>query len=350
VKIAVLAHLHHPIAEPFLGGTEMHTAVIADELVRRGHEVTLFAKAGSRTAAVLDPVVAADFTFGRTYDREGREISNQIVDDAARTAIASIRRQGFDVVFNNSLGPLPYTELRGQPMLTVLHTPPTLKKVLAIVERSDWTADPRHAYVSVSELNTDAWRPSLPGVQCITNGIYLDQWRDRGISEPDLAVWSARITPEKGLPLAIEAARKAGMRLEIGGPIGHREHYEQDVAPLLADDVVHRGHLDHTELAVLLSRAAVFVASSLWAEPFGLALVEAMACGTPVAAFPMGAAAEVVSAEGGAIALDCSAPALAEAVLTARSLDRAGVRASVLRYDARRMVDDYEALLHRLVA
>ena len=71
MKIALLAHLHHPIAEPFGGGTEMHTALVADELTRRGHEVTLFAKAGSRTAARLVPLVGEDFEFGRMPGPDG---------------------------------------------------------------------------------------------------------------------------------------------------------------------------------------------------------------------------------------------------------------------------------------
>ncbi len=349
MKIALLAHLHHRIAEPFLGGTEMHTALVADELVARGHDVTLFAKAGSRTRATLVPIVPSDFAFGQTIGPDGHDISDQTVSHAVLGAIATIKAGGFDVVFNNSLGPLPYTELVDHPMVTVLHTPPTLAKVLAVVQEPGWRSGRRHAYLSVSELNTDAWRAVLPSVQCVPNGIHLDQWVDPGQAEPDLAVWSARITPEKGLPLAIEAARKAGMRLEFSGPVGNQEHYRSEVVPLLGEDVVHRGHLRHDELAGLLGRGSVFVSSSLWAEPFGLALVEAMACGTPVAAFPMGAAAEVVNGEGGRVARDCTAPALADAMLAARHLDRESVRASVRRYDASVMIDRYEELLHRLI-
>jgi glycosyltransferase involved in cell wall biosynthesis len=348
VKIALLAHLHHPIAEPFQGGIEMHTAIVADELVLRGHDVTLFAKAGSATRAKLAAMLPADFIFGQAKNARGQDISNELVDGAAIEAIRLIKSGGFDLVFNNSLGPLPYTELTERPMITVLHTPPTLERVNAVICQPDWAPGSQHGFVCVSEHTSESWRAMLPQVECIPNGIYLDQWRDSNRAEPDLAVWSARITPEKGLHLAIEAARKAGMRLEFSGPVANRSYYETEVVPLLDKDIIHRGHLDHSQLAAQLSRGQVFVSSSLWAEPFGLALVEAMACGTPVAAFPNGAASEVVDPRGGAIATECSPVALAEAMLVARELDRGVVRASAHRYDAKIMVDRYEEVMQRL--
>jgi len=349
VKIAIIAHLHHPIVEPYLGGTEMHTAVVADELVRRGHQVTLFAAEGSRTAARLVPLVGTDFRFGEMPGPDGADRSDTILHDAVHGAIQTIRSEGYDVVFNNSLGPLPYTMLHDHPMLTVLHTPPTLAKVNAVITRPDWRPGPRHAFVSVSEFNSQSWRAVLPEVTCVLNGIYLDQWLDTGRAEQDLAVWSGRVTPEKGLHVAIEAVRQAGMRLEFGGPVADRAYYEALIRPELDSDTVHRGHVDHRNLGDLLGRGAVYVASSLWAEPFGLALVEAMACGTPVAALPNGAAAEVVGPAGGTIARDETADGLAEAIKTARDTDRRLVRAAAQRYDARLMMDRYETILGELV-
>jgi hypothetical protein len=170
--------------------------------------VTLFAKAGSRTAARLVPLVGEDFTFGRMPGPDG-DRSGAILTAAVGSAIASIRADGYDVVLNSSLGPQPYTALADQPMITILHTPPTLEKVLAVITAPGWAPDPRHAYVSVSEVNSAAWREVLPEVTCVPNGIRLDRWPDPGVAEPDLAVWAARITPEKGLHLAIDAIESA---------------------------------------------------------------------------------------------------------------------------------------------
>lgn len=350
MKIALLAHLHHPISEPFLGGTEMHTAMVADELVRRGHQVTLFAQQGSRTLAHLVPLVDADFVFGAMRGPDGVDRSETILLEVVGRAIEIIRAGDFDLVFNNSLGPLPYTMLSDVAMITVLHTPPTLKKVNAVITRPGWRPGSRHVFVSVSEFNTESWRAVLPAVTCVPNGIYLDQWFDTGRHEDGLAVWSGRITPEKGLHLAIDAVRQAGMQLEFGGPIADRSYYRTQIRPKLGDDVLHHGHVDHNSLCELLGRGSVYVASSLWAEPFGLALVEAMACGTPVAAVPNGAAAEVVGEGGGAVARDDTPEGLAEAMKVARDVDRGQVRHAAQRYDARLMMDRYEAILRNLVA
>ncbi len=348
MRIALLAHLHYPISDPFLGGTEMHTAVVANELVRRGHDVTLFAKEGSRTAARLVRVLGADFVFGRHRGPDGVDRSEAHLADVVHGVIQTIRHGDFDVVLNNSFGHLPFVAMADLPMLTVLHTPPTLERVNEIITAPGWRPGPRHVYVSVSEYNTASWQGLLPEVTCVPNGVYLDRWRDNGTSEQDLAVWSARVTPEKGLHLAIEAARTAGMRLEFSGPISDQAYFETQIRPRLDEDVVHRGHIDHHALPAQLARGAVFVSSSIWAEPFGLALVEAMACGTPVAALPSGAAAEVVGAYGGMVARDCSPDALAEALKLARDADRRLVRRSAERFDAEAMVASYEQILVRL--
>jgi len=189
-------------------------------------------------------------------------------------------------------------------------------------------------------------------VQCIPNGIDLRRWRPDPAQRPDpgLAVWAARITPEKGLPLAIQACRVAGMRLAIAGPIADRRHFDREVTPLLAADARYVGHLTHGALPEFLRRGSVFVSSPRWPEPFGLALVEAMACGTPAAALPRGAAREVVSTAGGVLATASTAPALADAIRRAARLDRHTVRASVLRFDHAAMVGAYEQSLTRLAA
>jgi glycosyltransferase involved in cell wall biosynthesis len=317
--------------------------------VVRGHDVTLFAKASSLTLARLEPILSADFSYAQVTSPHAPDVRDRILDEAVTRALKLIDEDEFDVIFNNSLSPLPYTELHHRPMLTILHTPPTLRRVNAVIGRPEWRPGTAHAFAGVSQLNADSWRARLPRVESIPNGIYLQEWALGRSPEPDLAVWSARITPEKGLHLAIEAARLAGMRLEFAGPIADPEYYRTQIVPRLSDDVVYRGHADRPQLADLLGRGAVFLATPLWAEPFGLAMVEAMACGTPVAALPNGATGEVVSVHGGVIADHVSAQALAGILPVAARLDRRQVRESVRRYDVETMMDGYEQIMRALV-
>ena len=349
MRIAILCHMHHPIAEPYEGGTEAHTAMLADGLVARGHDVTLFAKEGSATAARSYPLVPRDFEFTRIASPLVRKQQRGFLAEAVFHSISIIRQQDFDLVINNSLSALPYTHLRGVPMMTILHTPPTLADVTAVLVNPSWVPDPRHSYVTVSETNAASWRGMLPEVQVVHNGIDLDRWDVPSNPTPGRAVWAARITPEKGLHLAIDAARLASMTLDFVGPIAHEDYYATEIEPRFGPDVRYLGHLSHTELPAFLATGEVFVASPLWAEPFGLSAIEAMGAGTPVAAFPNGALVELVPPRAGTIATAVTATALAAAIASAASRDRDEVRATAAEFSLDRMLDGYQRVLDELV-
>ncbi|GAB3624729.1 glycosyltransferase family 4 protein [Mariniluteicoccus endophyticus] len=340
MKIAVLGHLHYPIRTPYSGGLETHTAQTCAALAARGHDVTLFAKEGSEVPGVrVVPVLPAHFSWDTGSARSREEQLDRATSLACAAALSH------DVVLNNSLSPVPYTVLPDMPMLTVLHTPATLERVTPVVTASTWRPGARHAWVSVSEANATGWRALLRGVRVgvVHNGIDISGWSADVTPEPGLAVWSARITPEKGLHVAIDAAREAGFALDIAGPISDAAYFVAEIAPRLGGRVRHVGHLDHGALARLLGRAGVFCASPLWDEPFGLAPLEAMACGTPVAALDRGAMRELLGTDGGVVA---RTPAdLPRALRAAATLDRAGVRGRADRFSLQAMVDAYERRL-----
>ncbi|MBG6055858.1 glycosyltransferase involved in cell wall biosynthesis [Salinibacterium sp. CAN_S4] len=350
MKIAILSHMHHPIAEPFEGGTEAHTALLADALADRGHDVTLFAKAGSVSRATVYPLVPSDFEFVYAASRLVREEQAGFLAEAVHHSIEVIQSSGFDAVINNSLSALPYSFMRHLPMLSILHTPPTLRDVNAVISDPDWVPSKQHAYVTVSATNADAWRALLPRVLVVHNGIHLDRWTPDRAPVPGLAVWAARITPEKGLHCAIDAARSAGFDIEFAGPVSHPEYFETEIVPRLGAHVRYRGHIPHSQLSDFLASGSVFVASPLWAEPFGLSGVEALASGTPVAAFPNGALPELVVSGAGAIAADVTVAALADAIRDAAQCDRAFTRRSAARFSFDAMIDRYEEHLQLLVA
>ncbi|MCC3274651.1 glycosyltransferase [Arthrobacter sp. zg-Y20] len=341
LRIAVLSHLHHPIASPYLGGLEMHTSLMADEFASRGHDVTLFAKEGSDSLGRVVPVLEASFEFRRGLAPEEMSVQQQRLDAALHRAIEEVRNGGFDVVVNNSLSLLPYIELADVPMLTILHTPPLPWIVDAVVDGRA-PLSPLHRFLSVSARNATGWQPHLPDLHVVHNGIRLADWPAGPAQRTGVAVWAGRVTPEKGLHIAIDAARAAGMELHFAGPISDRKYFERVVAPHLGRGVRHAGHLDHRQLAAFLGSGDVFIASPVWSEPFGLTALEAMACGTPVAALPLGAMPEIIDADGGRLAEGLGADALADAVTAARTLDRRGVRKSASRFSAAVMVDCYE--------
>lgn len=348
MRIAILCHMHHPIAQPYQGGTESHTAMLADELVRRGHEVTLFAKEGSETLATVYPLVPADFEFIRVASPFVRKQQHGFLAEAVHHSIGIIAESDFDVVINNSLSSLPYRFMRDIPMLTVLHTPPTLEDVTAVVTESGWSPSPLHSYVTVSATNARDWQRILPNVSVVHNGIYLDRWSSTVTAGDNLAVWAARITPEKGLHLAIDAARIAGMDIEFAGPIAHQDYFDEQIAPRMGPRVRYRGHLMHSELRHFYASGSVFVASPLWSEPFGLSVVEALASGTPVAAVPNGALPELITPDAGAVARAESPRALARAMTDAAAVDREGARFSATKFSVNTMIDRYEESLAEL--
>lgn len=345
LRIAVLGHFRHPIAEPYQGGLEAHTAMLADELTRRGHRVTLLAKDGSVTAARLRPIVPEGFYYG---PRPGETVdtSEMVADAALLEAIREVE-DDVDVVLNNSLSTVPYLHLADRPMLTVLHTPATLDRVVGVIAATDWRPGHRHVWAGVSQTTSRDWARWLPDVRCIPNGIDLRRWAPQPGVRPisGHAVWSGRITPEKGLDLAIDAVRMAGWRLSISGPIADPVYFADQIAPRLDDRITYVGHLRHSELPAFLQSGQVFLFTPMWAEPFGLALVEALAGGTPAAVLPQGAVAEIVGTRGGVIADGCTPADLADALARAATLDRRAVATTVAGFSTTSMVSAYEQVL-----
>ncbi|MFC8303303.1 glycosyltransferase [Specibacter sp. NPDC057265] len=348
MRIAVLAHLHHPIASPFAGGMESHTAHLVAGLVARGHEVTLFAKEGSAVDCNVVPVLEAGFVVRGYPDDKSRDKQHHLLDDAMRRAVQGVATGSFDAVVNNSLSPIPHREAMQLPTLHILHTPP-LPRVIEVLEDPARAVDPLGRFATVSAANAQPWSEWLPDIAIIHNGIDLAQWGGQQEVLPGTAAWTGRITPEKGTHVAIAAARTVGLKLQLAGPIQDLEYFRTLIEPELDDDIRYLGHLNQQQLQSMIGSAEVFISAPLWEEPFGLTTLEAMACGTPVATLPSGAMAELVGVTGGVVARDKSSGALAQAASQAKDLDRAAVleRAGNFTHDA--MIEGYELVLRSMM-
>ncbi|WP_299649048.1 glycosyltransferase [uncultured Jannaschia sp.] len=346
MRIAVVAHVRHPIAPPFMGGMEAHSWHLADALARRGHEVTLFASgdsaAGAPAGVAVHPVLEEHYDRRFPWhDFHGTDILNDHVDAGFARAAAALRDGGFDVIHNNSLHRFPPRLARAEqlPMVTSLHIPP-----FAVLRRAVHdSAAPWSRFTVTSELQRGRWWPegAPEEASVLHNGIDLAQWPF--VPEGDgSAIWIGRITPNKGTHLAVQAARIAGVPLTIYGAIEHLDYFQDEVAPWLGPEIRYGGHLSGRDLAATLGAASVLLFTPLWDEPFGLAAIEAMACGLPVAAIEMGAVREVIG-PAGAYAPRDDAPALARAVQDALTIPRGVGRNRVERlFTLERMIDGCE--------
>ncbi|WP_245155214.1 glycosyltransferase [Nocardioides sp. 1609] len=342
MRICLIASNRFPIREPFAGGLEAMTHVLAGELAARGHDVTLFAGPGSDVDLPVRLLVPAAFeaSTAALADRNAPSACWLAEHHAYLGLMLDLARTGseeYDVVHNNSLHHLPVAMASAVdvPMLTTLHTPP-----LPLVE-SAISLDPLGStFAAVSAFTAAAWAHAVPAT-VVHNGIDLARWYAGDGGGP--AVWSGRVVPEKAPHAAMDACRRAGVPLVLVGPAHDQQYYRTEIEPRLGDGIEYAGHLTHAALGRLLREASVAVVTPAWDEPYGLVASEAMACGTPVAGYARGALPEVVGAGGGVLAPADDVDALAAAVLAAGRLDRRAVRAHAeATCSLTRMVDDYE--------
>jgi glycosyltransferase involved in cell wall biosynthesis len=342
LRIGVLTHIRFPVCQPFAGGLEAFTHDVTLGLRARGHAVTLFAKGGS--AAELDAVAVPDEDLCRHPSLSSAYVAEH---HAYLKLMQGIDDYGFDVIFNNSLHYVPVTmaSLIRTPMLTVLHTPPFFEMINAL--RGDRQTG---RFSTLSAANARQWSDVVPQCEVIPNGIDLHSWQP-GVAVGDHAIWCGRLVPLKGAHLAIDAARQAGVTLRLAAQVEDEDYFREQIEPRLGPGIEYLGHLQRSELAVELANAAVALVTPCWDEPFGLVVAEALACGTPVAAFDRGAMGDLISDEVGCLVPPNDVAALAAAIAVARGKSRHACRARAeALWSQSLMLDRYEALLAEVAA
>ena len=349
MRVAIIAHLKHAIREPFAGGLEMHTHLLAQSLRKRGHDVTLFASTRSDPALGVE-AICDETSLLETGIAEANDVAFFREHHAYLRLMGELRHRDFDIIHNNSLHYLPVSlaETLTTPILTTLHTPPFcwLESGIRLCRSNAMR------FVAVSAATARMWSHVARVDRVVSNGIDLGHFPFRAAADPEpYLVWYGRIVREKGLDLAIEAARIAGFALRIAGPIADPHYFADEIEPMLDVRTTYVGHLDHRALAGLIGGARAALCTPRWEEPYGLVVAEALACGTPVAAFARGGVPDIVDAHSGVLATPDDPHSLAAAAIAATTLSRARCRErAVSTCDAERMIDAYEALYIEMIA
>lgn len=333
MKIALLGPVAWRTPPRHYGPWEQVTSLLAEGLVARGVDVTLFATLDSLTQARLEGVCATGYAEDPSLD--GR------VCEALHVAHAFERSGDFELVHSHlDWLPLAFAHACRAPLLTTIHGFSGKRILPAYV-----SAKSAH-FVAISNADRAL---ELSYAATIHHGIDL-QALPLSPTCGDALVAFGRIHPDKGTATAIEIARRAGRRLVICGIVQDERYFAEQVRPHVdGDRVVYLGSVGPEKRAEVLGAAAALLHPIAFPEPFGLSVVEAMACGTPVIAFPLGSMPEIVD-EGvtGYLVHDVAEAALA--VVRAVRLDRKVIRRTAeRRFGAARMVDDYLTLYRQLL-
>lgn len=335
MRIAVLAPISWRTPPRHYGPWELFASLLTEGLVARGHDVTLFATADSATAATLRSVVATGWSEDDAIDPKVAECLH-ISEVFERSAEFDIIHNGFDFL------PLTYLDLVATPVVTTIHGFSSPRIVPVYAKYSG-----RTTYVAISDSDR---HPALRYAATIHHGIDTDAFELHEGPGTYLAYFG-RIHPDKGAAAAIETALRAGLPLHLAGIIQDRDYFERSVAPHIdGERVRYLGPVRAEDRSAFLGGARALLHLIDFDEPFGLSVVEAMACGTPVIAYERGSMRELISdGETGSLVSDVDGAVAA--VARVATLDRASVRdLTVGRFGVDRMVDEYVALYERVLA
>jgi glycosyltransferase involved in cell wall biosynthesis len=334
LRIAVLAPLAWRTPPRHYGPWEQFASLLTEGLMKRGHDVTLFATADSVTTAKLHGTSHCGWSEDASIDPKVAECLH----------IASVfeRAGEFDIIHNSfDFLPLTYSGFVDTPVVTTIHGFSS-PRIVPVYERYDATT----SYVAISDADR---HPRLHYAATVHHGIDTASF---GVDPApgEHLLYFGRIHPDKGTVHAIDAAQRAGRRLDIAGIIQDDEYFRNCVEPRIDDERVrYLGPIDSSLRSDVLGGAHALLHLIDFDEPFGYSVVEAMACGTPVIAYARGSMPEIIDDRRTGFLVSDIAGAVA-AVDAAAGLDRTAIRARAIeRFDVLRMIDDYVAVYRAIL-
>jgi glycosyltransferase involved in cell wall biosynthesis len=338
MRLAQISPLAESVPPKLYGGTERVVAWLVDELVDLGHQVTLFASGDSQTKAELVPVCPRALRLGKPRP-------DPVAAQTALLEAVAQRADQFDVIHAHiDWLHLPIVHRIGVPFLTTLHGRldlPGLSEMIRLF--------PSAPYVSIS----DNQRLPLAAARWLGT-VYHGM--PKSLLKPSFRpgqylAFLGRLTHEKGAHVAIRIAQATGMPLRIAAkvPRDHRSYFKEHLEPLIDGKQIQLvGEVDDQRKQGFLDGAAALLFPINWPEPFGLVMIEAMACGTPVIAFRAGSVPEVIDDGVTGFIVDSEEEAVRAVGLVGKLKRREIRRTFERRFTARRMADDYVDIYHQL--
>ena len=341
MKIAQIAPLWEKVPPITYGGTELVVSLLTDELVRRGHDVTLFAAGDSETLAKLDPCCDQSL---RNSDIPSSQYN---LYEQMQLSKVFTQAQNFDLLHSH-LGYMsfPYANLSKTPVVHTLHgiIPTWMEPIFQ-----------QHGQQNFVSISNSQRRPEL-GLNYV--GTAYNAIAPQGFefypqpNDPPYLAFLGRLSPEKGPDLAIEIAKQTGYQLKIAGKIDvvDQTFFEQEIAPHIdGEQIQFLGEANHEQKNALMGGAIATLFPIQWREPFGLVMIESLACGTPVIAMAMGSAPEVIT-HGVTGFLGDTVAECVSAVSRLNQISRYACRARVEeKYNFKRMTDDYEIIYQTIL-
>jgi glycosyltransferase involved in cell wall biosynthesis len=339
MKIAQVAPLYESVPPKLYGGTERVVSYLTEELVRRGHDVTLMASGDSRTAARLVPV--CETALRLQHPAIQRSLAWHVLEAEYMKQFAT----KFDVIHSHA-DFLLFPQLRQArvPAVTTMHLRLDVPDLYPLFKEFS-----EMGLVSISNSQR-APMPWANWIGTVYHGLPEDLYAP-GDGRGGYLAFLGRVSPEKGLARAIDIAKQAGMLLRVAAKIdpADEEHFESAIKPRLSEPHVEWvGEINDAEKSEFLGNAAAALFPIEWPEPFGLVMIESLACGTPVIAFRQGSVPEIVEDSVTGFVVN-DAEAAADCIKRIPRLSRARCRESfVERFSVRRMCDEYQKIYERV--
>lgn len=339
MRIAQIAPLAERIPPKKYGGTERVVHALTEELVRRGHEVTLFASGDSITTAELVAVYPRCLREDRQKDLYGANKHTLL-----NIGLAYSRHQEFDIIHDHSGEiSLPTANSVETPTLLTLHGPITTetRKLLQVLKNPYLVTISEAQRRFINDINV---------IDNVYNGLNMEHFPFSAKHDGYL-LYVGRISVEKGVHHAIDAANQLNMRLIIAAKLdpGDLPYFREYVEPHLCERITWIGEVGEEERNQLMTRAICFLHPVTWPEPFGLTLIESMACGCPVVAFSKGSIPElIVDGKTGFVVSDVDE--MVNAILKIDTIDRSYCRKhSLQKFNAKVMADGYEKVYAQIL-